>query len=188
MESKPISPEKMKAIIASFGVEDTTGAELSRLTKLIATGYETIFKTRMKAEGLSGPRWRILLHLYIAEEMDRPGVSPTELAQARNVSKNTISTLLRSLEEQGLVSRAIAPHDRRSFIIQLTDQGRELVRQRSPQHLAFLNELASDLTPEEREELLRLLRKLYQSLINHGHLPDTYRCREQSSPTPEVET
>ncbi len=180
MNSQSVAPEKIQDIIASFGVEDTSGAELSRLTKLIATGYETIFKTRMKDEGLSGPRWRILLHLYIAEQMDRPGVSPTELAQSRNVSKNTISTLLRSLEEQGLVSRAIAPHDRRSFIIQLTDKGRDLVRQRSPQHLAFLNTLASELTPEERAELLRLLRKLYQSLIKHGDLPDTYRCRETS--------
>ena len=167
-------------IIASFGVEDLSGAELSRLIRLIATGYETIFKARMKEEGLSSPRWRILLHLFMAEEMGEPGVSPTELAQARGVSKNTISSLLRSLEEQALVTRAVSPTDRRSFIIQLTDKGRELVRTRSPQHLRFLNELAGDLTPEEREQLIALLRKLYQSLARHGGLPEG-RCRERDS-------
>ncbi len=172
---------QIKHMIASFGIEDTSGAELSRLTKLIATGYETIFKARMKDEGLSGPRWRILLHLYMAEKAGQPGVSPTEMAQARNVSKNTISTLLRSLEEQGLVTRAISPHDRRSFVIQLTERGRALVLERSPQHLSLLNMLASDLTSEERTELIRLLSKLYQSIIRHGDLPDSYRCREAES-------
>ncbi len=180
------APQHMQYIIASFGVEDLSGAELSRLIRLISTGYETIFKVRMKDEGLSGPRWRILLHLFMAEETGASGVSPTELARARNVSKNTVSTLLRSLEEQGLITRAIAPHDRRSFIIQLTEKGRELVRERSPQHLVFLNELASDLTLEEREALMALLRKLYQSLIHHGDLPESYRCQEESVQAQEV--
>ena len=169
--------QQFKEIIASFGVEDLSGAEISRVIKLLATGYETIFKARMKDENLSGPRWRILLHLFMAEEMGRPGVSPTELSQARNVSKNTISSLLRSLEEQELVTRAISPTDRRSFIIQLTERGRKLVRERSPQHLQYLNELASDLTPEEREQLAMLLRKLYRSIARHGGLPEG-RCQE----------
>lgn len=169
--------EHIKNIIASFGVEDTGGAELSRLIKLSATGYDTIFKARMKDENLSGPRWRILLHLFMAEEMGKPGVSPSELAQARSVSKNTISSLLRSLEEQGLVTRAVSPTDRRSFVIQLTDRGRDVVRERSPQHLTFLNELASDLTPGEREQLIMLLRKLYKSITLHGGLPEG-RCED----------
>ena len=172
--------ERIKNIIASFGVEDASGAELSRLTKLIATGYETIFKARMKDENLSGPRWRILLHLFMAEEMGRPGVAPTEMARARNVSKNTISSLLRSLEDQGLVTRAVSPTDRRSFVIQLTEKGRKQVRERSPQHLAYLNELASDLAPEERQQLIVLLRKLYKSIVQHGGLPEK-RCRPDDS-------
>jgi len=166
--------EHMKAIIASFGVEDAGGAELSRLVKHLAIGYETAIKSQMKDERLSGPRWRVLLHLYIAEEKGKPGVSPTDLSQARGVSKNTISTLLRSLEEQRLVTRAIAAHDRRSFVIQLTNAGRALIRERSPQHLNYLNELASDLTPAERQQLIILLRKLYQSVIHHGGLPENY--------------
>lgn len=166
--------KRMKNIIASFGVEDADGAELSRLIKHIAIGYETAIKAQMKDERLSGPRWRVLLHLYIAEEMGKPGVSPTDLSQARGVSKNTISTLLRSLEEQKLVTRAIAAHDRRSFVIQLTDAGRALIKERSPQHLNYLNELASDLTQEERDQLIILLRKLYQSVIHHSGLPENY--------------
>lgn len=166
--------EHINHIISSFGVEDTGGAELSRLLKHITIGYESAIKARMKDERLSGPRWRVLLHLYMAEVMDKPGVSPTDLSHARGVSKNTISTLLRSLEEQGLVTRSIAPHDRRSFVIRLTEEGRALIRDRSPEHLMFLNELASDLTAPERQQLITLLRKLYQSVIHHGGLPENY--------------
>ena len=171
--------DQIRRVAQSFGVDDLSGAEISRLMRLVSTGYETIFKARMKAENLSGPRWRILLQLYMAEEMGNPGVSPSKLAQARNVSKNTISTLLRSLEERDLVTRSISPTDRRSFVIHLSDKGRQLVRERSPQHLRYLNELVSDLTFEEQQQLIELLRKLYKSLSHYGGLPESY-CREDS--------
>jgi DNA-binding MarR family transcriptional regulator len=172
--------EHLQRIASSFGVDDLSGAELSRLIRLLSTGYETIFKARMKEESLSGPRWRILLQLYLAEEMGMPGVSPSKLAQARNVSKNTVSTLLRSLEERALVTRAISSSDRRSFVIHLSEKGRQLVRERSPQHLELLNELSGNLSLQERAQLVALLRKLYKSLIQHGGLPESY-CRSDES-------
>ena len=173
--------ERFQRIAESFGVDDLSGAELSRLIRLLSTGYETIFKGRMANENLSGPRWRILLQLFMAEEIGEPGVSPSKLAQARNVSKNTISTLLRSLEERDLITRVISANDRRSFIIHLSDKGRLLVQERSPQHLHLLNELAADLLPEERLLLISLLQRLYKSLSHHGGLPESY-CRDDTPP------
>ena len=92
------------------------------------------------------------------------GISPTHLSRCQNVSKNTISSLLRGLEDQGLVERTLDPADRRGFHIRLTESGRVLVRTTVPEHLAFLNTLAADLTPADRDQLLALLDKLHRSI------------------------
>ena len=123
---------------------------------------------------LSGPRWRLLLHLHVAEYTGKTSLSPTELSSLQVVTKNTISSLLRSLEDQGLIERTLDPNDRRQFQIGLTDEGRDLVRTSTPQLMAYLNQLTSGLSSDEISQLQALLDKLHRSLVDHGDLPDTY--------------
>ena len=52
----------------------------------------------------------------------------------------------------------------RVFRSRLTAGGRSLVRPSTPGHFEFLNELAAQRSPEEREILQRLLPKLVESL------------------------
>ena len=113
----------------------------------------------------------------MAEQMDQASLSPTELSRLQLVTKNTISSLLRSLEEQGLIERTLDVKDRRQFQIHLTDEGRDLIRASTPEHVIYLNQLAGDLTPDEITQLDELLHKLRVSLAHRGDLPDTY-CQE----------
>jgi DNA-binding MarR family transcriptional regulator len=94
-------------------------------------------------------------------------VRPTQLSRSQQVSKNTISTHLRSLEEQGLILREIDPADRRQFRIRLSDAGRLLVERATPGHISFLNQLTTGLTLQEIEQLQHLLQRLHQSLLDH---------------------
>ena len=155
----------LEALIGRADI-DTTGLELAGLVRMTANLYdEAVVVQHPRAGGISGPRWALLGRLF-AEEVrgNREGLSPTHLSRWQKVSKNTISALLRGLEEQGLIVRAVDPADRRGFRIRLTDAGRELVRSTAPDHLAYLNSLVTDLTPEERAQLLELLGKLCRSL------------------------
>ncbi len=95
------------------------------------------------------------------------GITPTALSRVQSVSKNTISALLRGLEEQGLVQRTLDPTDRRLFRIQLTAHGRELVRREAPGRVRHLNRLAQGLTEPERQELTDLLWKLFSSIYKN---------------------
>jgi DNA-binding MarR family transcriptional regulator len=96
------------------------------------------------------------------------GVTPTALSRFQGVSRNTISSLLRGLEEQGYVERTLDPHDYRVFRIRLTNAGREVVRSLAPERVAFMNQLAAGLSLAEREELIRLLEKLHDSIMAHA--------------------
>jgi len=161
-------------MLAEHGITDTYGVDLVRQIRMLSNVYETIISAGMRDDRLSGPRWRLLLHLYMADHSEQRPLSPTELSRVQNVTKNTISSHLRSLEELGLIERSLDPRDRRQFQIRISDAGRELIRTSTPAHVSHLNQLASDLSANEIDELKYLLNKLHSSLVHHGNLPDTY--------------
>lgn len=148
-----------------IGDIDLGGLELLRLVKTVANLYDALADDHLRAVDLSGSRLRLLLRLW-AEEVHGhlEGTSPTHLSHCQNVSKNTISALLRGLEEQGLVERTLDADDRRVFRMRLTAAGRALVQATAPEHMDYLNRLPAGLTPAEREQLIELLAKLRQSL------------------------
>jgi DNA-binding MarR family transcriptional regulator len=148
------------------GLADTRGIELFSLLRMVMNLCEVI-ETRLVGEnGLSGPRWALLLRLFAEEKHGkREGITPTSLSRYRSVSKNTISALLRGLEEQGLIQRALDAEDYRLFRIQLTPAGRELVQSTAPERIRHMNEMLSGLSEEECEQLIALLAKLHRSLL-----------------------
>ncbi|MBX2996913.1 MAG: MarR family transcriptional regulator [Caldilineaceae bacterium] len=162
--------EKFLRAITGLGVSQMHGVELLRLIKMAASAYDAALAERMRKEDLSAPRWRILLRLWGEEEAGCPSLSPTQLSQAQKLSKNTVSAHLRSLEEQELIERELDAEDLRQFKIRLTARGRDLVRQITPGHMLFLNDLTVDLSPHEIESLQILLQKLHGSLIRHANL------------------
>lgn len=114
---------------------------------------------------ISMPRWRVLLHLFMAERTHAGcGLTPTELSHFQQVSKNTISSLLRGLEEQGMILRETDPKDLRLFHIHLTDAGRQVVLNSAPGRIEGLNRLLSDLPAEDCRQLLALLARLHISM------------------------
>ncbi|MCU0509862.1 MAG: MarR family transcriptional regulator [Anaerolineae bacterium] len=147
------------------GEVDPSGVEIGRLVRMICNLYETRIDDALREQGLSGPRWGLLLRMFAEEQRGHTGgMSPTHLSRCQNVSKNTISSLIGGLEEQGLVQRELDRTDKRVFRIHLTEEARHLVHSTAPEHIAFLNMLASGLTGEERDQLIALLEKLVLSL------------------------
>jgi DNA-binding MarR family transcriptional regulator len=68
--------------------------------------------------------------------------------------------VVRRLMERGLVARTDDPVDRRRLSLCLTDDGAEIVRSLSDSALAVSRETLSPLTPKERNNLLKLLKKI----------------------------
>lgn len=147
------------------GDADPSGVEIVRLVRTVCNIYDARVDDALRETGLSGPRWRLLLRMLAEEKRGgKDGMSPTHLSRCQNVSKNTISSLIGGLEEQGLVERELDRADKRVFRIRLTGAGRQAVEDTAPQHVAYLNALAGGLTAEERAQLIALLEKLHASL------------------------
>ena len=156
----------MRSLVQSLaGDAEMTGLELIRWLHMVTNAYAGAADEQLRDSGLSGSRWVLLFRLLAEDRCGcGEGISPTHLSQRQNVSKNTISVLLRGLEEQGLIERTLVPDARRAFQIRLTGAGRTLVETTSPAHITFLNEMTAGLSPEENTQLIDLLQKLHRSL------------------------
>lgn len=153
-----------------FDVEDSSGIELFIMLQRVAHLSRLLDDQLGGDDGLSGPRWRLLLRLRVEEEFgDSAGVTPTVLSRSQRVSKNTISALLRGLEAQGLIQRALDPADLRAFRIQLTPAGRAHLHNATPRRVAGLRQLLAALTLQEQEQLTALLEKLQRALLEQYH-------------------
>src|SRR5437016_6495829 len=77
---------------------------------------DKIMERRLEAVGLSWSQLRLLMNLLHSEKLGQPGgLQPSELSERQDISRNTVSALLSSLEKDGLVSRQLHGEDHRKF-------------------------------------------------------------------------
>ena len=91
-----------------------------------------------------------------------------ELSRKLLVDKSNITSLIDRMERDGLIRRNAVPGDRRSYHISLTDAGREAIDRIDPLYMKVAADLMAGFTPAERDELIRLTRKLRLALLESG--------------------
>jgi len=87
-------------------------------------------------------------------------------AKLVNLTSGSMTTAVDRLERRGLVRRETDPADRRTRVVHLTREGRDLIERVFARHSTDMEQLAAALRPAERETLLRLLRKLGRAAAN----------------------
>lgn len=86
------------------------------------------------------------------------GLHQSALGTALGLDRSTVVGVIDRLERRGLVVRAPAPNDRRSYALKLTDKG-EGVRQEMAQRVrGHERRIARRLSGAERERLIELLK------------------------------
>jgi DNA-binding MarR family transcriptional regulator len=84
-------------------------------------------------------------------------LTPTEVSARLTVTSATVTGLLDTLETRDLARRRPHPADRRSILVEITDEGRRLLDRLVPELIEHEKRWAAALPPPRREELLRLL-------------------------------
>ncbi|EWM16992.1 MULTISPECIES: MarR family winged helix-turn-helix transcriptional regulator [unclassified Kutzneria] len=85
---------------------------------------------------------------------------PSDLADALMMSRSGMTKRLDGLEATGLVERTLDPADRRSFVVALTERGRELIDEALTEHAANMQRMAAVLSVRERAAMEKSLRAL----------------------------
>ena len=83
-----------------------------------------------------------------------------ELGRKVSLTSGSITTAVDRLQARGLIERQSNNEDRRARTVHLTAAGRREIEAAFQRHSATMDELGAVLTDGEREDLVRLLKKL----------------------------
>lgn len=129
---------------------------------LIDELYETthqlrqFVEARLRTGGASIARLRALRMLARAEEPLRM----RDLSEMTGVAARTTTTIVDSLERDGLVERVPHPRDRRAFLLRLTDKGLTCHREAEELDRVALAEATAGLDADDRTQLRTLLARI----------------------------
>jgi DNA-binding MarR family transcriptional regulator len=88
----------------------------------------------------------------------------TELARAEGVSQPAMTQLVTRMERDGLVRRIASTDDRRVVLVESTDAGTDLVRQRRAERVEALGKLTDRLDPQEQSAVVIALPALAREI------------------------
>lgn len=139
------------------------GSSLGALIGYRLKEAQSVLRARMdealRPYGLTTPQYACL------ELLSRtPGASNSELARGAFVTRQTMSTVLRGLDERGLVHRAAAAETGRSLPTSLTPEGRELLSAASDDIHAIERTMVGHLTAEQSRDMQAALASCIDAL------------------------
>lgn len=129
-----------------------------RLSNLVRPSIEATFA----GFGLDRGEFDIVSSLRRAGAPFR--LTPTELYTSLMIASGSLSHRLARLERAGLVRRVPSDTDGRSLAVELTESGRAKVEAAFRVDMASEATFLTHLSPEEREALAALLRKLNRAI------------------------
>lgn len=116
-----------------------------------------------------------LPHLGVLSALAESGPSAQrDLSVRLRIDASDLVSVLDDLEKMGLVRRDRDPRDRRRYAVTLTETGRTRLAQRLAVGRELEDKLFAPLTEDEREQLLRLLVRVYAH-HDPDHLPPALR-------------
>lgn len=115
--------------------------------------------------GLSRSTFNVLMLLRHGPTQ---GMQLHDIGELLLVSKANITGLINHLEQKGYVKRVIDRKDRRARLATITSKGSALLDEFVPLHYRNIKRLFQHVTDQEKQTLLRLLRKTRASLMAHS--------------------
>jgi MarR family 2-MHQ and catechol resistance regulon transcriptional repressor len=76
------------------------------------------------------------------------------------ISSGSMTYVIDKLEQKGLLNRIDCPNDRRVIHVVLTEDGMNFMEKVMPNHRALIDNMFGDLTDQESETMVKLLKKV----------------------------
>jgi DNA-binding MarR family transcriptional regulator len=113
----------------------------------------SLYTPYLKPLGLTYTQYIFFLVLW-----EKDGITVGEICKRLMLDSGTLSPIIKKLRQQGYIEKQQSSSDERSFIVTLTDKGRELRKQ--AENIPLQVGSCVDLAPEKAEQLRELLYEL----------------------------
>jgi DNA-binding MarR family transcriptional regulator len=126
------------------------------LMNWVATRSRLLFANRLQESCGLHPREFGVLNVIASN----PGVTQQAIGGDAGIDPSTMVGTLDSLEKRGLAERRPHPGDRRKRSVYLTPEGKRVLREGQKVARSVGKEVYGELTDQEHEQLMTILRKL----------------------------
>lgn len=130
------------------------------LVQTVVLDFEEQLEAFFNQWGLTTSRFEILNMLYHNDQ----GITPTEAAKKVGVTNATISATLSGLRQLGFIQTLQNLGDSRSYRVQLSPEGRELLQRLYPLYHENIQKVWSHFDTQEKAQLKNLLTRFSQVL------------------------
>jgi DNA-binding MarR family transcriptional regulator len=144
--------------VSSYKAQMSIGYLVKRAHSLMLDIMEPVIEQR----GFSFVQYVVMSSLR-----DGIAVNPKTICSQFRHDSGALTRIIDQLAERGLLERVRRDRDRRKVELQLTAAGRETIESIIPLVVDKLNEVLTDFSKAEVQELLRLLVKLNTTLQEH---------------------
>jgi DNA-binding MarR family transcriptional regulator len=142
---------------AEFPGASRSASEVAlNLARTSSLALAEVDRRRKTIAHLSGSAWQALA---VIEGAGEP-LPPTVIAERLLQTTGSITSLLDTLERQGLVRREPHPDDRRKLLVDITEKARVLVGRMLPIVHSTSMEMLEDVTEADREAVIRVLAQM----------------------------
>jgi MarR family 2-MHQ and catechol resistance regulon transcriptional repressor len=139
-------------------MENDSVSQSLKLFIVLSRAYKAInehVNKMIQANGLNPTEFAVLELLYHKGDVPLQQIGGKIL-----IASGSITYVVDKLEQKGFLKRVACPNDRRVTYAQISDTGRKFIEEIFPDHAKRINELMSSLDENEKEEAIRLLKKL----------------------------
>lgn len=155
------TPEVLKKFAERYPDADVTAIASFLNLLRVATELSLALDACLSKHDLLQGRWWVLILLMREESLSS---TPSLLAEKTGVTRATMTGLIDSLEQGGLVVRVFDKADRRSVIVKLTEAGQAKLDVVMPDYYRRLRQCMRGLDDTKREELNQILGLIQQGI------------------------
>lgn len=104
--------------------------------------------------------------IFLMTLMKKDGISQEELSHILDIDKGTTARALKKLEAEGYIKRKKDPHDKRAYMVHVTEAGWELRPILNKLRKNLTEILSLGFTEKEKEQTLLLLKRMAENISN----------------------
>lgn len=138
--------------------------EPSILFHMLHHAHKRQVAAEQRARGVADMGAPMLLMTLFHADCNGEALSQRELARRLRLSPATVAVSLKTMERCGYVSREVDGRDARRNLVTITEKGREAVELCGHSFRAADEQMLSDFTPEEKEQLTGFFVRMLKNL------------------------
>ncbi|MAL80479.1 MAG: MarR family transcriptional regulator [Sneathiella sp.] len=151
----PLKPEQPEQSVGRSIDDYHVEVHIGHLLRRAHQRASAIFQSHMGYEQITPTQFAALTKLR-----DEGELSQNHLGRLTAMDPATIQGVIRRLIDRGLIETRPDESDRRRMLLRLTEEGQRMTAQLIPHGFDITDDTLEPLTEDEKEEIVRLLRKI----------------------------